>query len=68
LSKEGQVKWQEKTDNNSFRTDISKSMLSDPNSVPKETGRYLNSSLPQYQDVEPALKIVEEALTKVGKK
>ena len=68
LSKEGQIKWQEKTDNNSFRTDISKSMLSDPNSVPKENGRYLNSSLPQYHDVEPALKIVEEALTKAGKK
>jgi hypothetical protein len=30
-------------------------------------GRYLNSSLPQYEDVEPALKIVDEALTKAEK-
>jgi ABC-type uncharacterized transport system YnjBCD substrate-binding protein len=56
LSKEGQVKWQERTGNNSFRTDISKSMLSDLHSVPKEKGRYLDSSLPQYQDVDPALR------------
>jgi len=68
LSKEGQLKWQEKADNNSLRTDISKHMLSDPASIPKQNGKYLNSSLPQYQDIEAALKIVDEALTKAGRK
>jgi len=68
LSKEGQLKWQEKTDNNSLRMDIPKGMLSEPQSVPKPGGRYMNTSLPQYQDIEGALKIVEEALTKTGKK
>jgi iron(III) transport system substrate-binding protein len=68
LSKEGQLKWQEKSDNNSLRTDIPKNMLSDQTSVPKEKGHYLNTSLPQYQDIDAALKIVDEALTKAGKK
>jgi iron(III) transport system substrate-binding protein len=68
LSKEGQLKWQEKTDNNSLRTDIPKNMLSDPTSVPKEKGKYINSSLPQYQDIDAALKIVDDALAKAGKK
>jgi iron(III) transport system substrate-binding protein len=68
LSKEGQLKWQEKTDNNSLRMDIAKTMLSDPTSVPKEKGQYVNASLPQYQDIEVALKIVDEALAKAGKK
>ncbi len=68
LSKEGQLKWQEKTDNNSLRVDIPKNMLSDPTSIPKEKGRYMNSSLPQYQDIDAALKIVDEALAKAGKK
>jgi iron(III) transport system substrate-binding protein len=67
LSKEGQLKWQEKTDNNSLRTDIPKNMLSDPTSVPKDKGRYLNGSLPQYQDVDSVLKIIDEALAKAGK-
>jgi iron(III) transport system substrate-binding protein len=68
LSKEGQLKWQEKTDNNSLRTDIPKGMLTEPQSVPKPGGRYMNTSLPQYQDIEAALKIVDEALAKAGKK
>jgi iron(III) transport system substrate-binding protein len=68
LSKEGQLKWQEKTDNNSLRTDIPKGMLTEPQSVPKASGRYMNTSLPQYQDIEAALKIVDEALAKAGKK
>jgi iron(III) transport system substrate-binding protein len=68
LSKEGQTRWQDKTDNNSLRVDISKKMLSDPTSVPKTTGKYMISSLPQYADVEPVLKIVEEALGKAAKK
>jgi iron(III) transport system substrate-binding protein len=68
LSKEGQLKWQEKTDNNSLRTDIPKGILTEPQSVPKACGRYMNTSLPQYQDIEAALKIVDEALAKAGKK
>jgi iron(III) transport system substrate-binding protein len=68
LSKDGQLKWQEKTDNNSLRTDIPKGMLTQPSSVPKTGGRYMNTSLPQYQDIDVALKIVDEALTKAGKR
>jgi hypothetical protein len=60
--------WQEKSDNNSLRTDIPKNMLSDPTSIPKEKGKYINSSLPQYQDIDAALKIVDDALAKAGKK
>jgi iron(III) transport system substrate-binding protein len=68
LSKDGQLKWQEKSDNNSLRLDIPKKMLSDPTSIPKEKGKYINASLPQYQDIDAALKIVDDALAKAGKK
>jgi iron(III) transport system substrate-binding protein len=68
LSKEGQLKWQEKSNNNSLRVDIPKGMLTDPGSVPRSGGKYLISSLPQYTDVEPVIKIVDEALLKAGKK
>lgn len=68
LSKEGQLKWQERSDNNSLRLDIPKHMLSDPISVPKEKGEYLNSSLPQYQDLSTAMKIIEDALAKAGRR
>jgi len=68
LSKEGQLKWQEKSDNNSLRTDIPKNMLSDPTAIPKEKGRYMNTSLPQYQDVDAALKIIGEAIAKSAKR
>jgi hypothetical protein len=43
-------------------------MLSDPKSISKENGKYINASLPQYQDIDAALKIVNEALAKAGKK
>ena len=68
LSKDGQLKWQERTDSNSLRIDIAKNMLSDSASIPKEIGKYVNTSLPQYQDVDAALKIVDDALNKAGKK
>jgi hypothetical protein len=48
--------------------DIPKKMLSDPTSIPKEKGKHINSSLPQYQDIDTALKIVDDALAKAGKK
>lgn len=68
LSKEGQLKWQEKANDNSLRTDIPKHMLTDQAMIPKEKGRYMNTSLPQYQDIDAALKIVDDALAKAGKK
>jgi hypothetical protein len=43
-------------------------MLSDLTSIPKEKGTYINSSLPQYQDIDAALKIIDDALAKAGKK
>lgn len=67
LSKEGQLQWQKKTDNNSLRVDIPKDMLTDKRSAPKEGVNYLNASLPQYEDVTPLLKIVDEALAKTKK-
>jgi len=68
LSKDGQLKWQEKSDKNSLRMDISKNMLSDPTSIAREKGKYINASLPQYQDIDAALKIIDEALARAGKK
>lgn len=67
LSKEGQLQWQKKSDNNSLRTDIPKEMLSDQKMVAKEGEKYLNASLPEYEDVKPLLSIVEEALKNTGK-
>jgi iron(III) transport system substrate-binding protein len=67
LSKDGQLKWQEKSDNNSLRTDIPKNMLSDPAAVPKANGRYMNMSLPQYQDIDAALKMIGNAIGKSAK-
>ncbi|HLN86086.1 MAG TPA: hypothetical protein VK200_06475 [Candidatus Limnocylindrales bacterium] len=43
-------------------------MLSDPSSIPTEKGGYINASLPQYQDIDVALKIIDEALAKAGKR
>jgi len=67
LSKDGQLAWQKKTDNNSLRMDIPKDMLTDQREVPKAGEKYLNASLPQYEDVKPVLKILEAALAKSGK-
>lgn len=68
LSREGQLQWQKKTDNNSLRMDVPKGMLTDQRQIPKAGEKYLNASLPQYEDVTPVLKIVEEALAKAAKK
>jgi iron(III) transport system substrate-binding protein len=67
LSRDGQLQWQKKSDNNSLRTDIQKDMLTDQRQIPKEGVKYLNASLPQYEDVTPVLKIVEATLGKAGK-
>jgi iron(III) transport system substrate-binding protein len=68
LSKEGQTHWHKKSDNNSLRMDIVKEMLTDQRTVPQEGKKYLNASLPEYEDVKPLQKIVDEALAKAGKK
>jgi hypothetical protein len=49
--------------------DIPKNMLSDPSSIrtEKKSG-YVNTSLPQYQDIDAALKIIDEALARAGKR
>lgn len=67
LSKEGQTQWQKKTDNNSLRMDIPKDMLTEQQEIPKAGEKYLNASLPQYEDVTPVLKILAAALAKTGK-
>jgi hypothetical protein len=35
--------------------------------IPKEGGKYLLSSLPQYEDVEPLRKLVDEVLAQAKK-
>jgi iron(III) transport system substrate-binding protein len=61
LSRDGQLIWQKLTGRNSFRTDIAKDMIPfKEEQVPKEGGRYLLSSLPQYEDVTPLRKLVDE--------
>jgi hypothetical protein len=53
----------------SFRTDIPKGALPFKDvQVPKSGGKYVNTSLPQYQDVDAALKIIGEAIAKSAKK
>lgn len=68
LSREGQLHWQKISDNNSLRIDIPKDMLTNPRRVPKEGVNYLNASLPQYANVKPLVKIIDEALAKAGKR
>ena len=69
LSREGQLIWQKLTGRNSFRTDISKDMIPyKDEQVPKEGGKYLLSSLPQYEDVKPLRKLVDEVLGQVKQK
>jgi hypothetical protein len=48
--------------------DIPKEMLTNQREVPRAGEKYLNASLPQYEDVAPLLKIVNEALAKAGKR
>jgi len=63
LSREGQRTWQKYTGANSFRTDIPKDMLPlGQAQVPMEGKQYLMTSLPQYEEVRPLRKLVDEAL------
>ena len=69
LSRDGQLVWQKLTGRNSFRTDIAKDMIPyKEEQVPKEGGKYLLSSLPQYEDVKPLRKLVDEVLAQVKQK
>jgi iron(III) transport system substrate-binding protein len=65
LSKQGQTTWENFTGNNSLRTDIPKDMLPrGGEQVPKEGRSYFITSLPQYEDVKPLRKLVDEVLAK----
>jgi iron(III) transport system substrate-binding protein len=69
LSREGQLIWQKLTGRNSFRTDIPKDMIPfKEEQVPKEGGKYLLSSLPQYEDIKPLRKLVNEVLAQAEHK
>ena len=69
LSRDGQLVWQRLTGRNSFRTDIPKDMVAfKEEQVPKEGGKYLMSSLPQYEDVKPLRKLVDEVLAQAKQK
>lgn len=69
LSRDGQLIWQKLTGRNSFRTDIPKDMIPyKEEQVPKEGGKYLLSSLPQYEEVKPLRKLVDEVLAQVKAK
>ena len=68
LSREGQLVWQKLTGRNSFRTDIPKDMIPyKDEQVPKEGGKYLLSSLPQYEDVKPLQKLVDDVQARMKK-
>lgn len=69
LSREGQMIWQKLTGRNSFRTDIPKDAIPfKEEQVPKEGGKYLLSSLPQYEDVKPLRKLVDEVMSQAKQK
>jgi len=68
-SREGQLAWQKHTGRNSFRTDISKDMLEFREiQVPKEGGKYILTSLPKYEDIEPLRRLVSELFAEGKKK
>lgn len=65
FSREGQVQWQKSVDGNSLRVDIPKEMISNWQfKVPKDGVDYILTSLPEYSDVKPLMKVVEDALAK----
>jgi iron(III) transport system substrate-binding protein len=68
LSRDGQLAWQKLTGRNSLRTDIPKDMIAyKDEQVPREGNKYLLSSLPQYEDVKPLQKLVDEIQAKMKK-
>ncbi len=69
LSRDGQSAWQKHTDRNSLRTDIAKETITNwKERVPREDGDYIFTNLPEYDDLRPGRKIVEEALAQAKKK
>jgi ABC-type Fe3+ transport system substrate-binding protein len=68
LSRDGQTVWQKFTGNNSLRTDIPKDALPrGQEQIPKEGRAYFITSLPQYEDVTPLRKLVDEVLAQRGR-
>jgi len=69
LSREGQTAWQKHTDRSSLRTDIPKETITNwKERVPREDGHYIFTNLPEYNDLRPGRKIVEDALAQAKKK
>jgi len=69
LSKDGQSAWQKYTAGNSLRMDIPKDMLPRGQAqVPKEGKEYLITSHPQYEDVKPLRKLIDEVLAEVKRR
>src|SRR5437899_12175288 len=69
ICRDGQLVSQRLTARNSFRTDIPNDMVVfKEEQVPKEGGKYLLSSLPQYEDVKPLRKLVDEVLAQAKQK
>lgn len=69
LSKEGQTAWQKYTGGNSLRVDIPKDMLpKGAAQAPKEGKKYLMTSHPQYEDVKPLRKLVDEVLAEAKRR
>jgi hypothetical protein len=68
LSRDGQLIWQKLTEK-FLSHGYPKDMIPyKDEQVPKEGGKYLLSSLPQYEDVKPLRKLVDEVLAQVKQK
>ena len=62
LSGKGQSSWQKITGGNSLRTDINKSMLP-KEIIPQEGKEYMFLSAPQYKDIRPLRRLVDQVLS-----
>jgi len=67
LSREGQLAWQKITKDNSLRADISKEMVL-PENLLREGANYIMTSHPQYEDVKPLRKLVDEVLAETKRR
>ena len=67
LSREGQLAWQKITKDNSLRADISKEMVL-PENLLREGASYIMTSHPQYEDVKPLRKLVDEVLAETKRR
>jgi len=67
LSREGQLTWQKITKDNSLRADISKETVL-PENILREGANYIMTSHPQYEDVKPLRKLVDEVLAETKRR